>query len=93
MLKWSNFNYYNRTYYNLIEKTKTLYLSFCLLGFSTRRIKSDFLFSGTAEIYPYSISRCLSSFPVQKLDIARHSECLENIIKNLTNFTNGLCLS
>ena len=25
MLKWLNFNYYNRTYYDLIEKTKTLY--------------------------------------------------------------------
>ena len=32
MLKWPNFNYYNRTYYDLIEKTKTLYLSFCLTG-------------------------------------------------------------
>ena len=40
-------------------------------------IKSDFLPRGTAAIYPYPIS----SIPVQKLDIALHSEFLENIIE------------
>ena len=32
MMRRPNFNYYNHTYYDLIEKTEILYLSFCLTG-------------------------------------------------------------
>ena len=60
-LKWPNFNYYNRTYYDLIEKTEIFYLSFALLGFSTRRINKSvisFLVVRQRFIYiPYLVSR------------------------------------
>ena len=60
MLKWPNFNYYNRTYYDLIEKTEIFYLSFALLGFSTRRIKSVISFLVVRQRFihiPYLVSR------------------------------------
>ena len=60
-----------------LKRPRSFIFHFALLGFSTRHIKSDFLPRDTAAIYPYPIS----SIPVQKLDIALHSEFLENIIE------------